>query len=92
MEPAPISPTASCGAAKPVACVCGVMVTFGRCQVSGKLQPFERDDDGEWIVFGEIASHQGKAPWRNLGMEPGVPRYTSHLELCPRKRRGRRRK
>lgn len=56
---------------------------------SGRLEPFELDDDGEWCIFQGAATHQGKAPWRNLGFGPGVPRYTRHFERCTGRRRRR---
>lgn len=77
------SPAARRGAADPTACrSCGAQIVFARMS-SGKRSPFQLDDDGEWIIIDGVASHQGKAPWRDIGEKPGVPRYTSHFATCP---------
>ena len=69
---------------------CSAEITFARMATSGKMSPFERDDAGEWVIVGGIASHQGKAP------DPPIPtaavqRWTSHFARCAQAAKWRRR-
>jgi hypothetical protein len=76
-------PVLHIGIGPPTTCrSCKAPIVFARMATSGKLSPFERDADGEWVIANGEASHQGKAP----AFQPEgntIPRWTSHFSRCP---------
>lgn len=54
--------------------------------LGGKRAPFERDDQGEYVIEHGSARHVGPAPQQlELGApaEPPPPRFKSHFASCP---------
>ncbi len=63
---------------------CPKSIVFATTYSTGKVAPFELDENGEWKIEGGIAKHIGPpAQQLELGAEPGPTRWTSHFARCP---------
>lgn len=65
---------------------CSASIVFAIMYTSGKNAPFQRDDQGEWILEAGIAKHIGPPPVQPdmfARKEDEPARWTSHFSSCP---------
>lgn len=65
---------------------CKADIVFALVYSSGKNTPFQKDDQGEWILENGIAKHAGPlAVQADLfaASADSVQRWTSHFSVCP---------
>lgn len=81
--PVPHSPPLLPGPSRCRSCMASIVFAG---TLGGKIAPFERDDDGEWTINGNLARQVGK-PGAQLelgAVTTGSPlRFTSHFARCP---------
>lgn len=73
------------GIGRPTTCrSCQTHIVFARSASTGRLMPFEPDQDtGEWVIVNGTAEHVGKAPATPIEGVETAPRWTSHFANCP---------